>query len=197
MEYNKIFSKKYKEQIIDYGIIYGTDKMVVLIKTGQNGSIYGYNDKYLRMATDINKKHSCTVVVSSNPYDCTDSLEQALEVIFEEVSQDVEVYFMGMSNGAILGARFGHLHPEIKRMLLINGPLMINWPQTKKGLEKFNGEFATMVYGSLDPSYMYAEMVEFIDNPGKIKLVKCEGADHNFKNMDEYFQRLPEEFLFI
>lgn len=197
MEYNRILSKKYKELIIDYGIIFGIDKMVVLIKTGQNGSIYGYNDKYLRMAIDINKKYSCTVVVSSNPYDCTDSLGQALEVIDEEVSQEVEVYFMGMSNGAILGARFGYLHPEIKRMLLINGPLMINWPQTKKGLEKFNGEIATMVYGSLDPSYMYAEMVEFIDNSGKIRLVKCEGADHNFKNMDEYFQRLSEEFLFI
>ena len=197
MEYNKILSKKYKELIIDYGIIYGTGKMVVLIKTGQNGSIYGYNDKYLRMAIDINKKYSCTVVVSSNPYDCTDSLGQALEVIDEEVSQEAEVYFMGMSNGAILGARFGYLHPEIKRMLLINGPLMINWPQTKKGLEKFNGEFATMVYGSLDPSYMYAEMVGFIDNHRKIRLVKCEGADHNFKNMDEYFQRLSEEFLFI
>lgn len=197
MRYNKIISKQYKELSIDYGILYGTEKRVVLIKTGQNGSIYGYNDKYLIMAKNINEKYGSTVVVSSNPYDCTDSLGQALEVISEEVSHNVEVYFMGMSNGAILGARFGYLHPEIKRMLLINGPLMINWPQTKKGLERFNGEFATMVYGSLDPSYMYAEMVEFIDNSGKIRLVKCEGADHNFKNMDEYFQRLPEEFLFI
>lgn len=39
------------------------------------------------------------------------------------------IYYMGMSNGAVLVARYGHMHPEIKRMLLINGPLMINWPQ--------------------------------------------------------------------
>ena len=103
---------------------------------------------------------------------------------------------MGMSNGAILGARFGHLHSEIKRMLLINGPLMINWPQTKKGLEKFEGKSVVIVYGSRDPSSKYAEMIEFIDNPGKMNLVKIEGADHNFKNMDESFRGLPERYLF-
>lgn len=196
MRYNKIISKQYKELSIDYGILYGTEKRVVLIKTGQNGSIYGYNDKYLIMAKNINEKYGSTVVVSSNPYDCTDSLGQALEVISEEVSHNVEVYFMGMSNGAILGARFGHLHSKIKRMLLINGPLMINWPQTKKGLEKFEGESVTMVYGSLDLSYKYAKMIKFIDNPGKIRLVTIEGADHNFKNMNECFQSLPERYLF-
>lgn len=196
MEYNKILSRQYKEQIIEYGMIYGTDKRVMLIKTGQNGSIYGYNDKYLIMAKNINEKYGCTVVVSSNPYDCTDSLGTALEVIFEEVTQDVELYFMGMSNGAILGARFGYLYPEIKRMLLINGPLMINWPQTKKGLEKFEGERVTMVYGSLDSSYMYAEMVGFVNNPDKIRLVKFEGANHNFRDMDECFQSLPIKYLF-
>ena len=195
-KYNKMFSKQYNDQSIDYGILCGTDKKVVLIKTGQNGSIYGYGNKYIKMAKNINQKYGSTVVVSSNPYDCTDSLGHALEVIKEEVNQDVDVYFIGMSNGAILGARFGHSHLEIKRMLLINGPLMINWPKTKRGLEQFEGECVTMVYGSLDPSYKYAEMVEFIDNPGKIRLVKYEGADHNFKNMDELFQSLPEEYLF-
>lgn len=195
-KFNKIFSKQYNGQSINYGIIYGTDKRVILIKTGQNGSIYGYGNKYIKMAKNINQKYDSTVVVSSNPYDCTDSLGHALEVIKEEVNQDVDVYFIGMSNGAILGARFGHLHLEIKRMLLINGPLMINWHHTKKGLEQFDGECVTMVYGSLDPSYKYAEMVGFIDNPGKIRLVKCEGADHNFKNMDELFQSLPEEYLY-
>lgn len=195
-DFDKIFSNRYNEQLIDYGIIYGTGKTVFLIKTGQNGSVYGYNNKYLKMAKHINLQYGCTVVVSSNPYDCTDSLGQALEVIKQEVNQDVDVYYMGMSNGAILGARFGHLHSEIKRMLLINGPLMINWSQTKKGLEKFEGESVVMVYGSLDPSFKYAEMIEFIDNPGKIRLITIEGADHNFKNMDECFQSLLEEYLF-
>lgn len=163
-DFDNIFSNRYNEQLIDYGIIYGTGKSVFLIKTGQNRSIYGYNNKYLKMAKHINLQYGCTVVVSSNPYDCTDSLGQALEVIKQEVNQDVNVYYTDVSNGAILGARFGHLHSEIKRMLLINGPLMINWPQTKKGLEKFEGESVTMVYGSLNPSYEYAKMIEFMDN---------------------------------
>ena len=196
MRYDKIFSKQYNELSIEYGIIYGKDKKVFLIKTGQHGSIHGYKDKYLKMATNINRKYGCTVVVSSNPYDGTDSLVQAFDVIYDEVGQVGEVYFLGVSNGAVLGARYGHLHPEIKRMLLINGPIMINWPQIKKGLESFDGEFVTIMYGSLDPSYRYAEMVELVNNPDKVRLVKCEGSDHNFKNMDERFQRLPEEFLF-
>lgn len=195
MNYNKIIKKEYGQVMIDYGIIYGAATKAILIKTGQNGNIYGYNNKYLEMANCLNKNYDITVVVSSNPYDCTDSLGQALELIREENRSVMDVYFMGVSNGAVLGARFGHLHSEIKRMLLINGPLMINWPQSKKGLEKFQGELATLIYGSLDPSYRYVGLIDLINNSTRINKVIVDGADHNFRNMDEYFQRLPDEYL--
>ena len=56
-EFDIIHRKRYNEQLINYGIIYGTDKRVFLIKAGQNGSIYGYNNKYLKMAKHTAAPH--------------------------------------------------------------------------------------------------------------------------------------------
>ena len=53
---------------------------------------------------------------------------------FKNNFKDYEVYYMGNSNGGIIGAQFGIKYPQIKRMLLINPPLMINWHRTKEGL---------------------------------------------------------------
>ena len=103
---------------------------------------------------------------------------------------------MGVSNGAILGARYGCHYPEIKKMLLINGPLMINWLQTRKGVEKYKGERVTFVYGSLDPSYNYREAISLIQSESKVDLVVVEGADHNFRGMENHFSKLIEEYLF-
>ncbi len=149
-DFDEIVQQKYNDKEIGYGILYGTGEKALLIKTGQDGSIYGYEDKYLELACMINKKYGVSVVVSSNPYDRTDSLGQAIGIIRNKMAGVQDVYYMGNSNGAILGARFGHSHPELKKMLLINGSLMINWPQTKAGTEKFTGEKIVFVYGCGD-----------------------------------------------
>ena len=44
---------------------------------------------------------------------------------------------MGDSNGDLVGAQQCWNVDKIKNALLINGPLMINWPKTKKGAEEF------------------------------------------------------------
>lgn len=102
---------------------------------------------------------------------------------------------MGYSNGAILGARYAHKYQEIKKLLLINGPLMINWPQTKSGVEKFQGERVVFVYGSKDPSYKYCGLTEYINSTVKVELVIAEDADHNFSEMLDYFCDLPMKLI--
>jgi len=168
---------------------------VLLIKVGQDGSIYGYHNKYITLAKKINNKYSISVVVSSNPYDRTDSLGSAIEVIKDKVKGASDIYYMGNSNGAILGARFAYRHPEIKKMLLINGPLMINWPQTRKGVEKFIGTDIVFVYGSEDPSYRYIELLTLIKSVKKVSVITVADADHNFKGMESAFHLLPEQYL--
>lgn len=194
VNFDKIISQKYGSNEIEYGIVKGSSNEILLIKVGQGGSIYGYENKYLKIAKHINDKYGIGAVVSSNPYDKTDSLEQAINLIKEEFGE-VDIYYMGNSNGAILGARFGYLHPEIKRMLLINGPLMINWPQTKQGVQMFEGERIVFVYGSKDASFRYVELIKNLLVGEKIRLEIIEGTDHNFVGMDSEFLELAEKYL--
>ena len=108
--------------LIDYGIIKGNE-IIVFIKAGQDGTMYGYQNKYLKIANSINKKYGYTVICSSNPFDGTNPLDNAMKVIKdycnEQQIEKYKIYYMGHSNGALIGAWFGIKYPEIKRMLLV------------------------------------------------------------------------------
>ena len=58
------FERTYKEENIHIGYIVGNHK-AVFVKTGQGGSIYGYKNKYLDIALNLNKKYGCSVFVSN------------------------------------------------------------------------------------------------------------------------------------
>lgn len=183
--------------IIDYGIIKGNNK-IVFIKAGQDGSMYGYENKYLKIADSINNKYGYTVICSSNPFDGNNPLDNAMDVIDNYCNdnnfKDYEIYYMGTSNGGIIGAQFGFNYPKIKRMLLINAPLMVNLHRTKDGIKAFKGEKIVLVYGSLDQSYRYVGLIEPLLNE-KIKLEIIEGQDHFFSKNTYDFKKLPEDFL--
>lgn len=55
-KYEKEITSNFEDAVIQYGIIYGNSKLF-FIKVGQDGSIYGYNDKYVKMAERINEKY--------------------------------------------------------------------------------------------------------------------------------------------
>ena len=197
-DYDKIIHSQFEDiAIIDYGIIKGNGT-IVFIKAGQDGSMYGYQNKYLKIADNINKKFGYTVICSSNPFDGTNPLDNAMKVIEnyckEQKIKDYKIFYMGHSNGALIGAWFGVNYPRIKRMLLVNGPLMYNWHKTKEGIQKFSGEKLVLVYGSLDQSFRYTELVKPLENE-KIKLEIIEGQDHHFSKNTFDFKKLPEKFL--
>lgn len=182
--------------IIDYGIIKG-DNTIVFIKAGQDGSMYGYNNKYLKMAKRLNNKYGCTVICSSNPFDGTNPLDNAMEVIEDYTKRfnNYKVYYLGYSNGALIGAWFATKYPKIVRLALVNGPLMYNLHKTKEGALSFKGEFINFIYGSLDQSYPYIGLLKRIEN-NKIKVYIEEGQDHHFSQSEEMFLSLPEKYLF-
>ena len=81
MKYDKVFTKEFKDiATIEYGAIKGNNT-VVFIKVGQDGSINGYEDKYLKIATNLNKKYGYTVIVASNPFDGTNPLDHDMNVV--------------------------------------------------------------------------------------------------------------------
>lgn len=197
LKFDKIVKSSLEDiTIIEYGIIEGNNT-IVFIKSGQNGSIYGYNNKYIKMAKRLNKKYKCTVICSSNPFDGNNPLDNAFTVIEKYTSkfEDYKVYYLGFSNGALIGAYFGINYPKIKRMLLVNMPLIYDINLIKNNLNNFNNEKVTIVYGSLDYSINLLENIKDIkSNRVDIKVILNE--DHYFSKDEEDFYSLPEKYLF-
>ena len=196
-DFEIIFSKTIDGEEVNYGIIEGNNT-ILLIKAGQDGSMYGYENKYLTIARNINKEFGYTVICSSNPLRKTNPLEQAMEIIEDYCEKkgfdDYQVYYMGLSNGGYIGAAYAHLYPKMKRMLIVNMPIFVNWHKIKDGMKQFNGEQATFIYGTLDPSYKYVEMLTLL-NKDNIKLEIIKDADHNFVGKLDEFIALPNKYL--
>lgn len=175
------------ERIVDdcMGVIFGHSPLV-FIKTGRGGTIYGRDNRYLKISGRINEQLGCTVVVSANVQGEEPCLEDELQTVKAELNEIDEIVYIGISNGALIGAQQGYKVPQIKHMLLINGPLMINWHRTQRGMEQFAGNDMHFVYGTKDPSYPYYGILEGI-NPKKCTREAVNGADHRFTGMDEEF----------
>ena len=197
LKFDKEIHSKFDDiAIIDYGIVEGNDT-IVFIKAGQNGSLYGYQNKYIKMAKKKKQKYGCSVICSSNPFDGNNPLDNAMEVIedYSNKFDDYKIYYLGYSNGALIGAWFGIKYPKIKRMALINGPLMYNLHKTKEGALSFKGESINFIYGEYDQSTPYIELLKSIEND-KIKVFVEEGQDHHFSKSEEEFQKIPDKYLF-
>ena len=197
-QFDEVFNREYKGQKIGYGIIKGSNT-VILVKTGLGGTLSGYKDKYLKIATDLNKKYGYTVICATtpaDPFDGIDTLEDAIAVAKSYTGHDITVYFAGHSCGALVGWLFGYKYPEIKRMLLINAPLMVDTLLLEKAINQFNGERAMLVYGAWDRSVKYIQMLRFITNK-RVSHTIIPKADHNFTGKLKLFMELCEKYLII
>lgn len=198
--YDRILTKIFSDHIdIQYGIIEGNET-ILLIKVGQNGGVYGFEDKYLKIANQMHEQYGYTVITSSNPFNGKNPLDQAMEVIEDYCIQkgfdSYDVQYMGHSNGALIGFSWGYLYPQIKKMLLINGPLMINWHKSKAGLTKIKDKTVTFIYGEKDPSHFFVgHLKPFTEANDDIHVVVVKDAGHNFENMLDTFLALPEQYL--
>ena len=197
LKFDKEIHSKFEDiAIIDYGIVEGNN-IIVFIKAGQNGSLYGYQNKYIKMAKRLNQKYGCSVICSSNPFDGNNPLDNAMEIIedYAKIFDNYKIYYLGYSNGALIGAWFGVKYPKIKRMALVNGPLMYNFHKTKEGALSFNGDMISFIYGEYDQSIGYIDLLKNMEND-KIKVFVEKGQDHHFSKSEESFQEIPEKYLF-
>ena len=176
-----------------FGIKY-RNSTLVFIKTGKGGSIVGCDGKYLRMAEHIFNTFGCSVVIASNPIDEKCDLAAEVNTVLQGLKTIDKILYIGLSDGALIGAQHGYEVPLIKRMLLINGPLMINPAKTRRGIERFSGEYIEMVYGTLDPSYRYYSILEAIHSE-IFYASKIEGADHRFSGMEDVLVSCIDKFL--
>ncbi len=140
---------------IDYGFVFGGDRQkIFLIKAGKDGSIYGYQNKYLKLACELRDLYGFSAVCASTPSADINQMAQFAEIVQSKfkITAATKIYFMGMSKGASIGC-LGHASfPQISRFLLINPPLMINTTKLCRCAQNYAEEMMTFVFGSLDPS---------------------------------------------
>ena len=169
-KYDKVIGKR-------FGIIKG-EKNIVFIKTGRGGTIEGFENKYLNTCSLLFEKYGYTFVVSANPKDSVCDFEEEIKSVDKYVGDYKEIYFVGISNGASIGAAQCSKIERIRNAVLINAPLMINFHKIKEGVEKFRGNNMYFLYGEADPSFRYIEILNVIKNTAcKYKIIKGEGHD--------------------
>ena len=198
INFDYLFNIDYKDTSFEYGIINGNNK-ILLIKPGLGGDLLGKNNKFYLLGRKIHKLYGYTVICSNNPKNNIDNpLDDAFKVISDYTKfmnfKDYEVYYLGDSNGGVIGARFAYLYPNIKRALLINPPLFISYHKLKDGMLKFNGEKMVLIFGTLDPSYKFVEFLDNIDND-KISYKCLENYDHNLSDDLKLLISIVEENL--
>ena len=183
----KDFERTYKEDKMHIGYILG-DHNAVLIKTGQGGSIYGYKNKYLDIALNLNKKYDCSVFVSATIIDDEPHFNKEMQLIEESLGDKAEIYHIGISKGGLIGCWYASQHNRVKRILAINAPLMINFHnKTLPALKSAGHGKISMIYGSLDPSYKY---IPFISNYVDVQII--DGADHAFSRHTDILKKAIE-----
>ena len=189
---------------IDYGIINGkfnieSSHIVVYIKAGLTGSIYGYENKYLKMAKNLNEKFGVSVFVASNPEGTGNSIGHGLQIIKnyckERQLKQFNVYFVGVSNGGVQGLFAFEKNPLINKALLIGAPLNYNPDLIKKALINFNGEKLHLICGDKDPGFGLFKLYSELENE-KIIFTAFLNVDHVFSGNTELFIKLPEKYLF-
>ena len=189
---------------IDYGIINGkfnieSSHIVVYIKAGLTGSIYGYENKYLKMAKNLNEKFGVSVFVASNPEETGNSIGHGLQIIRnyckERQVKQFNVYFVGVSNGGVQGLFAFEKNPLINKALLIGTPLNYNPDLIKKALINFNGEKLHLICGDKDPGFGLFKLYSELENE-KIIFTAFLNVDHVFSGNTELFIKLPEKYLF-
>lgn len=191
-----MFDMLIRENDTDYGILKGSG-LLLYIKVGNGGEIYGSENRYLAIALESRAKYGCSVLVASNPTDLSVREAMARDSAFmDRQFPDVDViYALGHSKGGQMLGSYAYTNPKIKRVLSVNAPLMINLHKTKEGILRFCGRRMTMVYGEKDQSVRYAPMLgAFVSASFGYEIVK--NADHGFEGMNEEFVSLPGRYLF-
>ena len=121
MNFDKIINKEIEGEQIQYGIVFGNEK-IVFIKAGADKGISGPGNKYLKMARRVHERMGATVICASNPeaehkiMDAKAIRWLAAKLGFEKF----ELYFVGTSDGGYQNLVLASKFPETVKILGIN-----------------------------------------------------------------------------
>ena len=193
MNYDKIFRKRIDDMEIRYGVVFGNEK-IVFIKTGADGRIDGYDNKYLKMAQRLHERLGATVICSSNPFieeGHVASDKAFIEKIVAETGlSSYTLSFFGTSDGAYHNLLLAKALPETVKLVCVNTSTP-NYDRLKENLIKLSHVSKIFVYGDKDDEYHFLPYLEK-ENFEKFELITVSGADHKFTGMVEEYILLSD-----
>lgn len=183
--------------------IHSADSDTVLLTIpGVDGSLDGYEQKYIRMVERYQETYGTVAMRIENPFITSfhwesnprHALEYILDNAREITGRDTtpKILVVAHSAGASVIAKIASEYPAIKAVLLINPAKKLLSPlDIEKGMGAIV-ERSSVVFGSNDPS---VDMAHDLRNEW-LKVHIVDGADHNFSG--EYldaFIHLPTRYL--
>jgi hypothetical protein len=209
-EYRKLEWKEEKNGVriscvLDIAFHASSSPVVFLIIPGMDGTVDGFQQKYVTVANDIQSRHGVSVVRIANPFITSfhweSNLRHSIEFITENAhkiseTQDIEIRIMAHSAGAATSAQIAWEYPCISRLLLINPATRLGLETMRQGLLNFKGK-TTILLGSEDEiSRDTLKLTEFLKGTST-EIVVIDGADHNFSGKHfKLFLHAPEAYLF-
>lgn len=191
---------------LDIAIHPADSKVVLLTVPGVDGSVDGFENKYMKIAKSFQAKHGTAIVRIANPfitsYHWESNIRRALDYIMknaEEVTghKDIEIRIMAHSAGAATVAQIAWEYPEITRILLINSATKLGIDKIKYGLSEFSGSRITVVFGSEDSSVNDVNELSIACKADRLRTVILNGVDHHFSgDAIEKFIQAPHLYLF-
>jgi hypothetical protein len=159
------------------GYLAGSER-VFFLKTGQGGDICGYENKYLQLAHAMRQRFGCSVFVSTTVRDDRAAFDRDMQTVADVFGgASYEMDYLGVSKGGLIGCWYGIDEPNVRRIVTVNAPLMLNFHnRTLPVVKRCPRERLTMVYGSRDPSCPY---LPFLQPHAQTRVIA--GADHHLR----------------
>ena len=185
-EFDKTISTTVGGELIEYGFVWGNAK-IVFIKTGSDGTVRGYEDKYLKMAHRVHERLGATVICATNPEKKhTNFDEQVIRTVATKRGfREFELYLVGTSDGGYKNLELATRFFETVKYLGINTSLS-SLEDLKDKLMKLSHIGKILVLGTRDDDYKELSALKdsAIDN---FKMIFVDGADHEFAGrVDEF-----------
>ncbi len=189
------YGERYEYGVIDQGSA-ASGAAIVFIKPGLGGTVFGHQNKYLKIAKALNEKFHYPVICSANKD--SEGLSGDMKFVSDYAMsmglEDWSVYYFGHSNGALRGLQEARRFPKIQRALLVNPPLMMDLHKSILGAKEFSGQSMRLVVGSKDPSADIASQFSEL-NGERFAVEILDGVDHNFTDAQDLFASLPQKLF--
>jgi predicted esterase YcpF (UPF0227 family) len=174
----------------------GISEHLVLIVPGVDGSVDGYQNKYVAMAERIQKACGATVIRMGNPMNLAhDHMRNLYEVMdYIEANFDtahLKLDLIGHSLGGYMIGALAYSYDYVDQILMINPAVSLD-REDFKSLAERKIQNNHVLIGSNDPSYKYRD--EFAKY-AQVHIV--DGADHYFsdKYLDDFIDA-PNYYLY-